>query len=178
MDMNVKYTLSDDGKLDIEYTATSDKDTLCNPTNHLFMSLNGSTSYSGIKLWIDADNYTPLASQLPTGEIAPVEGTQFDYRIEKTFDSSKSYDDNLVLNGTKGTYRKVATMTGAAAKVDVYTDRAGLQLYKENNGKICLETQQFPDAINHPNFLEYGTTILKAGETFNSKTTYHFSKVA
>ena len=69
-------------------------------------------------------------------------------------------------------------MTGSAAKVDVYTDRAGLQLYKESNGKICLETQQFPDAINHPNFLEYGTTILKAGETFSSKTTYHFQKVA
>jgi len=178
MDMNVKYTLAEDGKLDIQYTATTDKDTLCNPTNHLFMTLNGSTSYSNIKLWIDADNYTPLANQLPTGDISPVAGTQFDYTTEKVFDSSKSYDDNLVLNGTKGAYRKVATMTGTAAKVDVYTDRAGLQLYKENNGKICLEAQQFPDAINHPNFLEYGTTILKAGETFNSKTTYHFQKVA
>ena len=180
MDMTVTYTLSEAGELNIEYSAKSDKDTLCNPTNHLFMSLNGNTSYSNIKLWIDADNYTPLANQLPTGEIAPVADTQFDYRTEKDFDSSKSYDDNLVLNGQKGAYRKVATMTGTTlgVKVDVYTDRAGLQLYKESNGKICLETQQFPDAINHPNFLEYGTTILKANETFSSKTTYHFSKVA
>lgn len=175
MDMTVTYSLNDKGDLSIEYSATSDKDTLCNPTNHLYMSLNGSTSYSGIKLWIDADNYTPLSNKLPTGDISPVVGTQFDYSSEKAFDSSKSYDDNYVLKANPSNEcRKVATMTGSVAKVDVYTDRAGLQLYKENNGKICLETQQFPDAINHPNFLEYGTTILKAGETFKSKTIYHF----
>ena len=177
MDMTVKYTLSQEGELAIEYTATTDKDTLCNPTNHLFMALNGNNSYDNIKLWINADNYTPLNNQIPTGEISPVEGTQFDYRTEKAFDKSKSYDDNYVLNGTG--YRKVATMTGTSAgiKVDVYTDRAGLQLYKDGSGNICLETQQFPDMINHPEFASYGTTVLKAGEAFNSKTTYHFAKV-
>ena len=179
MDMTVKYTLSEEGELSIEYTATTDKDTLCNPTNHLFMAINGETnrSYPNIKLWIDADNYTPLSSQLPTGKIATVSGTQFDYSTEKTFDGSKNYDDNYVLNGTG--YRKVATMTGTTLglKVDVFTDRAGLQLYKDGSGSICLETQQFPDAINHPEFLEYGTTILKAGEQFYSKTAYVFSEV-
>lgn len=179
MDMTVTYTLSDAGELGIEYYATCDADSLCNPTNHLYMSLNGSTSYNGIKLWIDADNYTPLSNKLPTGEIAPVAGTQFDYSTEKAFDSSKNYDDNYVLKSNPtNAVRKVATMTGSAAKVDVYTDRAGLQLYKESNGKICLETQQFPDAINHANFLEYGTTIIRANEPFTSKTTYHFTKVA
>ena len=182
MTMFVTYTLSQAGELSIEYSATTTKDTLCNPTNHLFMDLNGAANrnYPNIKLWIDADNYTPLTNQLPTGEIAKVEDTQFDYRTEKDFDGSKSYDDNYVLNGTKGAFRKVASMTGTTlgVKVDVYTDRAGLQLYKDGSGNICLETQQFPDAINHANFLEYGTTILRAGETFSSKTTYHFSKVA
>ena len=131
MDMTVKYTLQESGELSIEYTASTDKTTLCNPTNHLFMALNGDTSYSNLKLWIDADNYTPLANSLPTGEIASVAGTQFDFRIEKTFDGSKSYDDNLVLNGSG--YRKVATMTGTklGVKVDVFTDRPGLQLYKK-----------------------------------------------
>ena len=187
MDMNVKYTLTEAGELKIEYHATCDKDSLCNPTNHLFMTLNGNTSYDNIKLWVNADNYTPLSNQLPTGDISPVEGTQFDYREEKAFDFSKSYDDNYVsydhnyvIKGEKDSFRKCASMTGTSlgVKVDVYSDRAGLQLYKENNGKICLETQQFPDAINHENFLEYGTTIIRANVPFESKTTYHFQKVA
>ena len=175
MDMTVKYTLKQSGELLIEYSATSDKDTLCNPTNHLFMTLNGNSSYDNIKLWIDADNYTPLANQLPTGEISPVAGTQFDYTTEKAFDGSKEYDDNLVLNGEG--YRKVATMTGTSlgVKVDVFTDRPGLQLYKAGSGQICLESQMFPDAINQEKFED---PLLKAGETFYSKTAYTFSKVA
>ena len=178
MTMTVTYTLSQAGELSIHYTATTTKDTLCNPTNHLFMSMNGASSYDNIKLQINADNYTPLNSKIPTGEIKPVENTKFDYRSEKAFDKSNSYDDNYVLNGT-GT-RKVATMTGTTlgVKVDVFTDRPGLQLYKDNNsGFICLETQMFPDMINHPEFASYGTTILRKGETFESTTTYAFSEV-
>ena len=60
MDMTVTYTLSQAGELEIQYTATTDKDTLCNPTNHLFMALNANTSYSNIDLQLSADNYTPL----------------------------------------------------------------------------------------------------------------------
>ena len=177
MDMTVKYTLSEQGELSIEYSATTDKDTLCNPTNHLFMAINGETNrnYPNIKLWVDADKYTPLSNQIPTGQIATVEGTQFDYRTEKAFDGSKNYDDNYVLNGEG--YRKVATMTGTSLglRVDVFTDRPGMQLYKDGSGSICLETQMFPDMINHPEFDAYGTTILRKGETFNSKTTYAFT---
>ena len=174
MDMTVTYTLSQTGELSIEYTATSDKDTLCNPTNHLFMAMNGNNSYDNVKLWINADNYTPLSNQLPTGAISPVAGTQFDYTTEKAFDKSKSYDDNLCLNGEE--YRKVATMTGTSlgVKVDVFTDRPGLQLYKDGSGNICLETQMYPDAINHDNF---ESPILRANAEFYSKTSYWFSEV-
>ena len=174
MDMTVKYTLKQSGELLIEYTATSDKDTLCNPTNHLFMAPNGNNSYNDIKLWIDADRYTPLNNQIPTGEITSVTGTQFDYTTEKAFDGSKSYDDNLVLNGEG--YRKVATMTGETLglKIDVFTDRPGLQLYKDGNGSICLETQMFPDAINQDDFED---PILEANDVFYSKTAYVFSEV-
>lgn len=176
MDMTVKYTLSQEGELYIEYTATSDQDTLCNPTNHLFMDLNGNANrkYPNINLEINADSYTPLSNQLPTGEIKSVEGTQFDYRSNKAFDGSKSYDDNYVLNGDG--YRKVATMTGTSlgVKVDVFTDRPGLQLYKDGSGSICLETQMFPDAINQENF---ESPILRAGEEFYSKTAYCFTSV-
>ena len=174
-DMTVQYTLSESGELSIEYAATTDKDTLCNPTNHLFMSLNGNRSDANHKLWIDADSYTPLNSdQIPTGEIKSVEGTKFDYRTEKAFDNKQSYDDNYVLNGEN--YRKVASLTGTTLgiKVDVYTDRPGLQLYRDGQGNVCLETQMFPDAINHDNFQ---SPILKVDEIFYSKTSYCFSKI-
>ncbi|MBP3731745.1 MAG: galactose mutarotase [Bacilli bacterium] len=175
--MFVTYTLSETGELSIEYSATTTQDTLCNPTNHLFIDINGNRSYSNVKLQVAGSNYTPLQNQLPTGEVKSVSGTKFDYIDEKAFKSSESYDDNYVLDKTKDTYGKAATLTGTQYKVDVYTDRPGLQLYKDGNGNICLETQMMPDAINHPEFDKYGTTILKAGETFTSKTTYHFSKV-
>ena len=171
MDMTVKYTLSEEGELSIEYTATTDKATLCNPTNHLFISVNGNNSYDNIDLMIDADNYTPLSNKLPTGAISPVEGTKFDYRTKKAFDKSKDYDDNYVLNGEG--YRQVATLTGKTSylSIQVFTDRPGLQLYKDGSGSICLESQMLPDAINHDNF---ESPILRPGETFKSKTSYLF----
>ena len=177
LDATVKYTLKNNGELTIDYTAVSDADTLYSPTNHLFMSLNGNSRDANHKLWIDADNYTPLSNQIPTGAISPVSGTKFDYTTEKNFSNNESYDDNYVLNGTG--YRKVSTLTGTdlGVQVDVYTDRAGLQLYRDGSGNICLETQMFPDMINHPEWDEYGTTILRANEEFHSKTTYAFSVI-
>ena len=141
------------------------------------MSLNGNSRDANHKLWIDADNYTPLSNQIPTGAISPVSGTKFDYTTEKNFSNNESYDDNYVLNGTG--YRKVSTLTGTdlGVQVDVYTDRAGLQLYRDGQGSICLETQMFPDMINHPEWDQYGTTILRANEEFHSKTTYAFSVI-
>ena len=177
LDATVKYTLFATGELSIDYTARSDADTLYSPTNHLFMSLNGDNRDSNHKLWIDASNYTPLSNQIPTGQISSVSGTKFDYTTEKAFSNNESYDDNYILNGTG--YRKAATLTGTTLglKVDVYTDRAGLQLYRDNQGNICLETQMFPDMINHPEWDAYGTTILRANEEFHSKTTYAFSHI-
>ena len=174
MDMTVKYTLSQEGDLSIEYRATTDAATLCNPTNHLFIAVNGNNSYSNIKLQINADNYTPLNNGIPTGQIISVAGTQFDYRTEKAFDGSKSYDDNLCLNGEG--YRQVASLTGETSylKINVSTDRPGLQLYKDGSGNICLETQMYPDAINQANFAD---PILRPGEEFYSKTTYSFLEI-
>ena len=67
--------------------------------------------------------------------------------------------------------------TSLGLKIEVYTDRVGLQLYKAGNGQICLETQMLPDMINHPEFDSYGTTILRANEQFYSKTAYVFSAI-
>ena len=171
MDMTVKYTLSEEGELSIEYRATTDKATLCNPTNHLFIDINGNRSYDNVDLVIDADSYTPLSNQIPTGEIKSVEGTQFDYRTRKAFDKSKNYDDNYVLNGVG--YRQVAALFGKTSSISILvtTDRPGLQLYKDGQGNICLESQMMPDAINQENFED---PILRPGEEFYSKTSYTF----
>ena len=176
MTMRVKYTLKQSGELSIEYTATTTAATLCNPTNHLYMNLNGTSNYDDLNLMIDADSYTPLDSdKLPTGTVATVENTIYDYRTEQAFRKNEEYDDNYVLNGTG--YRKVASMTGTSLniKVDVFTDRPGLQLYKAGSGSVCLESQMMPDAINHDNFAD---PILRPGEEFKSKTTYAFTKLA
>ena len=150
MKMFVTYTLSETGELSIEYSATTTKDTLCNPTNHLYISINGSNNYSDVKLQIAGSNYTPLKDQLPTGEVKSVAGTQYDYINEKAFNGNAEYDDNYVLDKDKDVFGKAATLTGKQFKVDVYTDRPGLQLYKAGNGDICLETQMMPNAINRP----------------------------
>ena len=98
MTMYVTYTLTEDGELSIEYSATTTKDTLCNPTNHLFIDINGNRNYSDTKLQIAGSNYTPLKDKLPTGQVVTVAGTKFDYINEKSFNSGESYDDNYVLD--------------------------------------------------------------------------------
>lgn len=173
LDVSVTYTLKQSGELSIEYRAKSDADTLLNLINHLYMSLNGDNSASNHVLWIDADYYTERDQELiPSGKILPVEGSKFDFRKPKTLIPSNNYDDNYVLKGEG--YRKVASLSGTASgiSVDVYTDRPGLQLYNTNS-HICLETQLFPDAIHHDNFI---SPILKAGEEFYSKTSYCFNR--
>lgn len=175
MDVTVTYTLRNSGELTIEYNAISDADTLINPTNHLYMSLNGNNSPQNHTLWIDADNYTELVSQIPNGQIKPVASTKWDFTTARTMPvSSPNYDDNFVLNGEG--YRKVASMTGQTTgiNVEVYTDRPGLQLYNTSS-HICLETQLYPDAIHQPTF---PSPILRANEEFYSKTAYFFTKIA
>ena len=175
MYITVTYKLNNDNELTIEYEATSDADTLINPLNHLYFSLNGynaSTGASNHVLWIDANQYTEKDSGLiPTGALKDVAGTKYDFTTATTI-TPNSYDDNFVLEGTG--FRKVASMYGSRTNigVDVYTDRPGLQVYN-TRAQICLETQNFPDAIHHTNF---PSPVLRANERFYSKTMYVFSK--
>lgn len=171
--VSTTYTLSDDGELSIEYRATSDAKTLFNPTNHLYMNMNGvnTNTYKDHSLWIDADSYTKTKSDLiPTGEIVSVSGTTLDYTTKREYVGNN--DSNLVLNGSG--YRKVAELSGNKTniQVEVSTDRVGLQLYNDN-GHICLEAQDYPDAINHANF---PSIVLEANSEYYSKTSYKFSK--
>lgn len=172
LDITVKYTLLNTGELTIEYSAISDAKTILNPTNHIWLSLNGANA-NNHTLWIDADNYTPRDSEIvPIGTIEPVEGTKYDFREEDTpFVPGNRYDDNWVLNGTG--FRKVCTLTGEESNIrcDISTDRPGLQMYNDNNN-IVLETQLYPDAIHHA---EWPSPILEANTNFYTKTTYAFS---
>lgn len=152
-------------------------------------------------LWIDADAITAVdAESIPTGELRPVEGTPFDFRkpkaigrdIEMEDDQLKKgggYDHNFALN-TDGTMKKIAEVTAPVSgrKMEVFTDCVGVQLYTGNfieeswigkDGKaygkragFCLETQFYPDAVNHENF---ASPVLKAGDIYKTTTVYKFS---
>jgi len=171
LDISIKYTLRQNGELTLEYTAKSDADTIFNPTNHIWLNLNGTSSMTDHTLWIDADSYTETDSELiPTGNILPVANTKYDFREETDFNRSNKYDDNFVLNGTG--YRKVAKLYGSDLDIalEISTDRPGLQIYNDNS-YIVMETQLYPDAVHHENF---PSAVLKANTDFYSKSAYHF----
>lgn len=192
----VKYTLTDDAGLKIEYNAETDKPTPINLTNHSYFNLSGSVKNSILDetLWIDADKYTPVDSTLiPTGEIKSVKGTPFDFtsskKMGRDIDSVKGgYDINYVLNRTDSTsLQKVAEVSDSISgrTMEVYTTQPGLQFYTGNflDGKFtgrygnpislhsafCLEAQHFPDSPNKPDF---PNTILNPGQKYHQETVY------
>ena len=200
---HVRYTLLGD-RLHIEYSATSDKPTVVNLTNHTYFNLSGEGGPSILDevLTLDADKYTPVDTTLiPTGELAPVAGTPFDFtkptrigdRIGVENEQLKragGYDHNWVLRGQPGVLRPAAQVVDPASGrvLKVLTTEPGIQFYTGNflDGQLvgktgakyvkrsgfCLETQHFPDSPNHPSF---PSTELKPGQTYHSTTEFIFS---
>jgi aldose 1-epimerase len=196
--VSVKFSLSDDDGLTIEYNAETDKPTPINLTNHSYFNLTGDVSNTILddRLMINADHYTPVDSSLiPTGEIKPVAGTPFDFtkpqKIGAKIDQVKGgYDHNFVLNRTDSSLQLEVTLSDSLSgrKLEVYTTQPGIQFYTGNflNGSIrtssgkpinqhaalCLETQHFPDSPNEPSF---PSTLLKPGEKYHTVTEYKVS---
>lgn len=198
----VKYELTKDNALRIEYRATTDEPTVINLTNHTYFNLAGEGSgdvYDQL-LKINADSYTPTDETLiPTGRIAPVGGTPFDFRTMKPIGRdirndnkqlvlARGYDHNFVLNGSGTRLASVAKDPRSGRVLHTYTDQPGVQFYSGNflvgdlvgtGGRIyrqsdgfTLETQHFPDSPNQPSF---PSTVLRPGQVFTSMTTYRFS---
>jgi len=201
----VTYTLTNDDVLQIVYVASTDKDTVINFTNHSYFNLagNGSGSITDQLLVVNADRYTPTGpDQIPTGEIAPVEGTPLDFRqmipigarLHSAFQQivyARGYDHNFVLNKPTGgvmTFAARAYDPRSGRLIDCFTSEPGVQVYTSNgmNGSIVgssgttyrqtegftLETQHFPDSPNKPNF---PSTELKPGQEFRSTTIFRFA---
>ena len=196
--VNVRYTLTNDDELKIEYSAVTDKATPINLTNHSYFNLSGdpTTTILNHTLMIDADNYTPVdATLIPTGEIKAVKGSPFDFTTAKKIgrdigDVKGGYDHNWVLNKKDTSLTKIAVLSDSVSgrTLEVYTTQPGVQFYTGNfldgtiktsagnpinkNAALCLETQHFPDSPNQPKF---PTTILKPGQQYHSLTVYKLS---
>ena len=199
--MEVTYMLSEENSLSISYRSTTTKKTVMNMTNHCYFNLNGQGSgdVRSQVLQLNASHYTPVksAKAIPTGEIAPVAGTPFDFTEAKPIGQDidaddvqlgygNGYDHNFVLNGKDFQLAAVVYAPESGITMRVLTDCPGIQLYTGNfidgvkgkggvtyvkHGAFCLETQYFPNAINEENF---EMPLLDAGEVYISNTIYEF----
>ncbi|MFY9744123.1 MAG: aldose epimerase family protein [Candidatus Sulfotelmatobacter sp.] len=197
----VRYTLVK-GDLRIEYSATTDKDTVVNLTNHSYFNLAGHGYILNHQLTLHASRFTPVdAGLIPTGELKPVDSTPFDFRKATAVGArigaddpqlhlGHGYDHNWVLDSGGGKLVEAAELydPSSGRVLKVLTDQPGIQFYSGNflNGSIkgkggkayqlhaalCLETQHFPDSPNHPDF---PTTELKPGQRNHTVTIYRFS---
>jgi aldose 1-epimerase len=192
---NVTYTLLPDNELEINYEATTDRETIVNMTSHAYFNLAGAGDILGHQLKLHADAFTPVTKELiPTGEIRPVEKTPMDFRRAKAIGADLSeaggYDHNFVLSDYDGSLRPAARLyePQSGRVLEILTTEPGIQFYSGNfldgslTGKggvvydqytgLCLEPQHFPDAPNHPNF---PSTVLRPGETYKHVSKYRFS---
>ena len=202
-DFKVSYLFDDDNQLIIDYEMITDKESLFNPTQHCYFNLNGHDSGSILKhkMLIKASNITEVNDTLiPTGKLLDVTGSPFDFRREKevgqdaddvSLSATGGYDHNYALDNYDGSLKEVAHLIGdkSQIKMTILTQMPGLQVYGGNflqradgkngatyskNGGIALETQFYPDNINHP---EFASSLIKAQQKKAYRTIYRFENI-
>jgi len=199
--VTVVYTLTNQNELRIDYTATTDQDTIINLTNHTYFNLDGDGDVLSHELELAASHFLPIDETLiPSGELRSVHGTPMDFTTMKSIGANiadndqqirhgQGYDHTWVLDKQDGTLglaaRLYAPTTGRM--MEVFTTQPGVQFYSGNQldgtltGKrgtvynqyygLALETQHFPDSPNHP---EFPSTVLRPGEIYRETTIYRF----
>ena len=192
----VQYTLRAGGSLTIDYSATTDATTVINLTQHSYFNLRGDGGTTlDHDLSIDADWYTPVTAELiPTGVLAPVAGTPFDFRTATAIGArlgadndqlrfGRGYDHNWVLREAGGAMRSIARVADpfSGLTLEVASTEPGLQFYAGGllEGALrytgfCLETQHFPDSPNQPSF---PSVELRPHQQYRSTTSWTFGAI-
>ena len=198
LDTTVGYFLNNDNRLTLRYQAIPDQTTPVNLTNHSYFNLTGfeEATIDEHSLMINAEKYTPLSTSLvPSGEILSVRDTLLDFSRHTLIGQRMgdlpdgSYDHNYVLDKPYGEMGLAAEVLSPSTGrlLRVYSDQPCLGLYTSGyldgtrigtqgksyirNGALCLETQQYPDAVNRP---EFPSTLVEAGSTYNALTVWEF----
>jgi aldose 1-epimerase len=202
LDATVTYTLNDRDELVVAYWAMTDAPTVVNLTQHSYFNLgHPGSDVLAHELTIDAAAIVPVdATLIPTGEIMPVKGTPFDFRVATTIGArinadhpqlkvAGGYDHTFVLGAQTREPRRAAFVRAPSSgrTLEVETTEPGVQLYTGNfldgsirgeggvvyphRGGFCLETQHFPDAPNQPSF---PSIVLRPGERYESRTIFRF----
>lgn len=200
LDVSVTFKVEGDS-LAVDYYAETTKPTVLNLTNHAYFNLRGGGDALAHKLWVDAEDYSPIDEGLiPLEENKGVGGTPFDFRHEETvgdriednhiqLQRGGGYDHNYILNQITNP-QVVLTDPESGRVLEVSTTMPGVQIYTgnfidgsdvgrngpiERRGGICLETQFFPDSPNRPDF---PSPVLRPGEKYIEKTVYRFTTVS
>ncbi len=198
LDVAVVMTLTDATELIIDYTATTDRATPVNLTNHTYFNLAGQGDILGHELTLRADSYIPTDDNLiPTGEVRPVKATPLDFtrpvpigaRFHQLTSHPGGYDHSFAINPAgKGLHLVARVFEPETSRaMEVTTTEPSVHLYTANffdgtligkqgaayprHAGLCLEAQHFPDSVNQPAF---PSTILRPGETYRQTTTYQF----
>ena len=197
MEVHCTYRLKSGGTLSIEFSATTDEPTLCNLAHHSYFNLDdgGAGSILDHRMTIAAGAYLPVdAALIPTGEVRPVDGTAYDFRLARKIRPPAGaelpgYDHNFCVSAARGALKQAVWAQGASSGVEmeVWTTEPGVQFYTgqyleagmtgldgivyQPHSGFCLEPQVWPDSPNRPYFPQ---ALLRPDEVYRPTTEYRF----